>query len=58
MIRNAVFASVIAFGAIGAAQAQDAGPRLVGGGDNKQLVYRPAVPAGAMVAGRAAQPRG
>jgi hypothetical protein len=111
MIRNAVFASVIALGAIGGAQAQDAGPRLVGGGDNaqvvyaepshnvvgggaatitgggdnlriaygsgtttqeqhgltaeligggdnKQLVYRPAVPAGAMVAERTAQPRG
>jgi hypothetical protein len=111
MIRNAAFASAIALGAIGAAQAQDAGPRLVGGGNNaevvyatpshnvvgggaatitgggdklriaygsgttaqeqhglvaeligggndKQLVYRPAVPTGAMVAGRTAQPRG
>jgi hypothetical protein len=32
MIRNTVFASLIALTAAGAAQAQDNGPRLVGGG--------------------------
>ena len=32
MFRTTVFASLIAFGAVGAAQAQDNGPRLVGGG--------------------------
>ncbi|MDB5374022.1 MAG: hypothetical protein JWP04_2664 [Belnapia sp.] len=32
MFRNTVFASIIALGAAGAAQAQDNGPRLVGGG--------------------------
>ncbi|WP_043341695.1 hypothetical protein [Belnapia moabensis] len=32
MIRHTVFASVIALAAAGAAQAQDAGPRLIGGG--------------------------
>ncbi|GGC28934.1 hypothetical protein GCM10011504_03880 [Siccirubricoccus deserti] len=39
MFRNALFASLIALGAAGVAQAQDAGPRLIGGGDNTQLVY-------------------
>jgi hypothetical protein len=32
MFRNALIASVIALGTIGAAQAQDNGPRLIGGG--------------------------
>ncbi len=32
MIRHTVFASLVAFAAAGAAQAQDASPRLVGGG--------------------------
>lgn len=39
MFRNALFASLIALGATGVAQAQDAGPRLIGGGDNAQVVY-------------------
>ena len=39
MIRNALIASLIAFGAAGAAQAQDGGPRLVGGGPDAQVVY-------------------
>jgi hypothetical protein len=39
MIRKALFASMIALGTIGAAQAQDAGPRLIGTGDNAQLVH-------------------
>jgi hypothetical protein len=39
MFRNALFASLIALGATGVAQAQDAGPRLIGGGDNTQRVY-------------------
>ena len=39
MIRNALIASVIALGTLGAAQAQDNGPRLIGSGDNAQLVY-------------------
>jgi hypothetical protein len=40
MIRNAAFAALIAFGAAGAAQAQDHGPHLIGGGENAQVVYR------------------
>jgi hypothetical protein len=32
MFRNALIASVIALGTVGAAQAQDNGPRLIGGG--------------------------
>jgi hypothetical protein len=52
MIRNALLASVIAFGAVGIAQAQDAGPRLVGGGDNAQVVY--AEPSHNVVGGGAA----
>jgi hypothetical protein len=52
MIRNALIASVIAFGTIGAAQAQDNGPRLIGGGDNAQVVY--AVPSHNVVGGGAA----
>jgi hypothetical protein len=39
MIRNALIASVIALGTLGAAQAQDNGPRLIGGGDNAEVVY-------------------
>ena len=39
MIRNTLFASVIALGAVGVAQAQDAGPRMIGTGDNAQIVY-------------------
>jgi ethanolamine utilization microcompartment shell protein EutL len=39
MGRKALIASVIALGSIGAAQAQDAGPRLIGTGDDAQLVY-------------------
>jgi hypothetical protein len=39
MFRNALFASLIALGAAGAAQAQDHGPRLVGGGTDAQVVY-------------------
>ena len=39
MFRNALFASVIALGAAGAAQAQDRGPHLVGGGKDAQVVY-------------------
>jgi hypothetical protein len=39
MIRNALIASVIALGAAGAAQAQDRGPQLVGGGENAQVIY-------------------
>ena len=39
MFRNALFASLIALGATaGAAQAQDHGPRLVGGGTDAQVV--------------------
>ncbi|MDO9709825.1 hypothetical protein [Paracraurococcus lichenis] len=39
MIRNALIASAIALGTIGAAQAQDAAPRLVGGGADASVVY-------------------
>jgi len=39
MIRNTLIASLIAFGVAGAAQAQDGGPRLVGGGPDAQDVY-------------------
>jgi hypothetical protein len=39
MLHNALFASVIALGAAGMAQAQDLGPRLVGGGEDAQVVY-------------------
>ena len=39
MFRNALFASVMAIGAAGAAQAQDLGPRLVGGGETAKVVY-------------------
>jgi hypothetical protein len=39
MTRMTVFAALIAFGAAGAAQAQDAGPRLIGGGDGPQVIY-------------------
>jgi len=52
MIRSALIASVIAFGTLGAAQAQDNGPRLVGGGDNAEVVY--AVPSRNVVGGGAA----
>jgi len=39
MFRNALIASVVALGAAGAAQAQDIGPRVIGGGDDAQVVY-------------------
>jgi hypothetical protein len=39
MIRTALVASALALATLGAAQAQDNGPRLVGGGDNAQVVY-------------------
>ena len=53
MFRNALFASVMAFGAAGAAQAQDLGPRLVGGGENAQVVY--SEPNGNVVGGGSAR---
>jgi len=49
MIRNTIIAAVLALGAVGAAQAQDNGPRLIGTGDNAQLVY--AVPSRNTVGG-------
>ena len=49
MVRNALFASLSALGAAGAAQAQDLGPRLVGGGENAQVVY--SEPSGNVVGG-------
>src|SRR4051812_21746506 len=39
MIRNTLIAAAIALGTLGAAQAQDNGPRLIGTGNNAQLVY-------------------
>src|SRR3954453_21929262 len=39
MIRNTLIAAAIALGSLGAAQAQDNGPRLIGTGNNAQLVY-------------------
>ena len=39
MIRNAVFASLIALGAAGAAQAAETGPRLVNQGGSQEVVY-------------------
>ncbi len=39
MIRSALLASAILLGAAGAASAQDAGPRLIGGGENAEVVY-------------------
>jgi hypothetical protein len=40
VFRNSTFlASVIALGSVGAVQARDVGPRLVGGGENTQVVY-------------------
>ncbi len=39
MFRNALIASLITFGATGIAQAQDHGPRLIGGGENAQVIY-------------------
>lgn len=39
MIRTALFASAIAFASFGAAQAQDNGPRLIGGGADAVVVY-------------------
>jgi hypothetical protein len=39
MFRNALIASLITLGAVGGAQAQDPGPRLLGGGENAQVVY-------------------
>jgi hypothetical protein len=53
MLRNAFFASAIALGTLGgtagAATAQDLGPRLIGGGDNAEVVY--AVPSRNVVGG-------
>ena len=49
MIRNAFFASAIALAAIGAARAQDNGPRLVGGGADAAVSY--AVPSSNLVGG-------
>ncbi|WP_043360283.1 hypothetical protein [Belnapia sp. F-4-1] len=51
MIRNTVFASVIALAAAGAAQAQDAGPRLVGGGADGGPRVEYAVPSQNVVGG-------
>jgi hypothetical protein len=39
MIRNALIASAIALGTIGAAQAQDSGPRIIGGGNDQTVIY-------------------
>jgi len=39
MLRKILFASVLALGAAGAAQAQDSGPRLIGGGTEAKVVY-------------------
>ncbi|MBD0274878.1 MAG: hypothetical protein ICV73_23505, partial [Acetobacteraceae bacterium] len=39
MLRKVLFASTIALGAAGCAAQPDGGPRLVGGGDNAQVVY-------------------
>jgi hypothetical protein len=52
MLRNALFASAIALGALatsGVATAQDRGPRLVGGGNDAEVVY--AVPSRNVVGG-------
>lgn len=53
MIRNTLLASVIVLGAIGAAQAQDAGPRLIGGGNDSTVAY--AVPSDNLVGGGVAR---
>ena len=50
MIRNAVFASLLALSAAGAAQAADPGPRLVNVNGSQEVVYR-ARPAGNVVGG-------
>ena len=50
MIRNAVFATLIALGAAGAAQAADRGPWLVNEGGSQEVVYGTA-PAGNLVGG-------
>jgi hypothetical protein len=50
MIRNAVFASLIALGAAGAAQAADPGPRLVNVNGSQEVVYG-SQPAGNVVGG-------
>lgn len=50
MIRNAVFASLIALGAAGAAQAADPGPRLVNVNGSQEVVYGSA-PTGNVVGG-------
>ena len=39
MIRNALLASTIALATIGTAQAQDNGPRLIGGGPDAFVAY-------------------
>jgi hypothetical protein len=49
MLRNILFASMIAFGAAGAAVAAE-GPRLVGGGTNAEVEYSGA-PEGVVVGG-------
>jgi hypothetical protein len=49
MIRNALFASMIALAGAGVAQAQDRGPHLVGGGENAQVTY--GAPSGNIVGG-------
>ncbi len=49
MIRNILFASMIALGTAGAAQAES-GPRLVGGGTNAEVEYGGA-PEGVQVGG-------
>lgn len=56
MLRKALFASLIALGTAGIAQAQDAGPRLIGGGENAQVVY--AVPSNNVVGGAVASING
>lgn len=52
MLRKVLLASVLALGTAGIAQAQDAGPRLVGGGENAQVVY--ATPSNNVVGGAVA----
>ena len=49
MIRNTLYAAAIALATIGAAQAQDNGPRLVGGGADAAVSY--AAPSNNLVGG-------
>ncbi|MDO9712534.1 hypothetical protein [Paracraurococcus lichenis] len=51
MFRNALIASVIALGTAGAAQAQDVGPRLIGGGADGGPRVEYAVPSQNVVGG-------